>query len=237
MSFMVFWGETNMRLLLIEDERSLACALETILSDKGCLVETVYDGKEALRAASAGGYDAIILDLMLPKEDGFSVLKKIRKSGDVTPILILSARAEVEDRIQGLDHGADDYLTKPFDPQELWARIRAMTRRQARLPDSMLSLGNTVLNRSTHELSSKHGSHILSNKEYRMLELLMVQPTRMVTLDRFREVVWTGEENVDSSVIWTYISYLRKKLKALQSNISIIGIRNTGYSLEVGDDT
>ena len=121
-----------MRLLLIEDERSLACALETILSDKGCLVETVYDGKEALRAASAGGYDAIVLDLMLPKEDGFSVLKKIRKSGDVTPILILSARAEVEDRIQGLDHGADDYLTKPFDPQELWARIRAMTRRQAR---------------------------------------------------------------------------------------------------------
>lgn len=225
-----------MRLLLVEDEKSLACALETILSDKGCLVDTVYDGKEALKAAREGGYDAIVLDLMLPKEDGFSVLKKIRKSGDVTPILILSAKAEVEDKIQGLDYGADDYLTKPFDPQELWARIRAMTRRQAHLPDSLLSVGNTVLNRSTHELSSKHGNHILSNKEYRMMELLMVQPTRMVTLDRFREVVWTGEENVDSSVIWTYISYLRKKLKSLDSNISIIAIRNTGYSLEVGDD-
>lgn len=225
-----------MRVLLVEDERSLACALETILSDKGCLVESVYDGKEALRAAAAGGYDAIVLDLMLPKEDGFSVLKKIRKSGDVTPILILSARAEVEDRIQGLDYGADDYLTKPFDPQELWARIRAMTRRQARLPDSILSVGNTVLNRSTHELSSKHGNYSLSNKEYRMMELLMIQPTRMVTLERLRDVVWTGETSVDSSVIWTYISYLRKKLKALDSNVSIVAIRNTGYSLEVGDD-
>lgn len=225
-----------MRLLLVEDEKSLACALETILSDKGCLVDVVYDGKEALQAIAKGGYDAIVLDLMLPKEDGFSVLKKTRKNGDVTPILILSAKAEVEDRIQGLDYGADDYLTKPFDPQELWARIRAMTRRQARLPDSILSVGNTVLNRSTHELSSKHGSYILSNKEYRMMELLMVQPTRMVTLERLREVVWTGEETVDSSVIWTYISYLRKKLKGLDSNISIIAIRNTGYSLEVGDD-
>lgn len=228
-----------MRLLLVEDERSLACALETILSDKGCLVDIAYDGKEALDAAAAGGYDAIVLDLMLPKIDGFSVLKKIRGRGDVTPILILSARAEVEDKIQGLDHGADDYLTKPFDPQELWARIRAMTRRQARFPDSLLSVGNTVLNRSTHELSSKHGhgSHILSNKEYRMMELLMVQPTRMVSMDRLREIVWTGEENVDSSVIWTYVSYLRKKLNALNSNISIIAIRNTGYCLEVGDDT
>ncbi|MBQ9022750.1 MAG: response regulator transcription factor [Eubacterium sp.] len=225
-----------MRLLLVEDEKSLACALETILSDKGCLVDTVYDGKEALKAAREGGYDAIVLDLMLPKEDGFSVLKKIRKRGDFTPILILSAKSEVEDRIHGLDYGADDYLTKPFDPQELWARIRAMTRRQARLPDSILSAGNTVLNRSTHELSSKHGNYILSNKEYRMMELLMIHQARMVTLERFREVVWAGEDKVDSSVIWTYISYLRKKLKALDSNLTIVAIRNTGYSLEVGDD-
>lgn len=225
-----------MRLLLVEDEHSLACALEKILTEKGCLVDVAYDGKQAVEKASAGGYDAIVLDIMLPKLDGYTVLKKVRAAGDHTPVLFLSAKAEVEDRIQGLDSGADDYLTKPFDPQELWARIRAMTRRQARLPDSILSVGNTVLNRSSHELSSKQGSYILSNKEYRLMELLMVQPARVVTLDRIRQVVWAGE-SVETSVLWTYISYLRKKLKGLASDITIKAVRNTGYSLEVGDDS
>lgn len=222
-----------MRLLLVEDEKSLAGALEAILSEKGCLVDVAYDGKEAIEKAGSGGYDGIILDLMLPKVDGFEVLKKIRCTGDHTPVLILSARAEVETKVQGLNFGADDYLTKPFDPQELWARIRAMTRRQSNLPDAILSVGNTVLNRSTHELYSTHGSYILSNKEYRMMELLMIQPDRLVTTDRFRQVVWPGEGDVDTSVIWTYISYLRKKLKGLESDIRIKASRNTGYSLEV----
>lgn len=225
-----------MRLLLVEDERSLACALEMILTEKGCLVELAYDGETAAEAIARGGYDAIVLDIMLPKEDGFSVLKKMRQAGNDTPVLILSARAEVDDRIRGLDYGADDYLTKPFDPQELWARIRAMTRRQDRLQDSILSVGNTVLNRSRHELSSMHGNYILSNKEYRMMELLMTQPSRMVSLDRLRQVVWPGEESVDTSVIWTYVSYLRKKLAGLSSNLKIHSSRNAGYSLEVSDD-
>lgn len=225
-----------MRLLLVEDERSLALALEAILSEKGCLVEIAYDGVTAQEYIAQGGYDAIILDVMLPKENGFSVLKKMRQAGDDTPVLILSARAEVSDRIQGLDYGADDYLTKPFDPQELWARIRAMTRRQERLPESILSVGNTVLNRSKHELSSASGNYILSNKEYRMMELFMTQPSRLVTLERIRQVVWPGEEPVETSVIWTYISYLRKKLTGLSSNLTIRSNRNTGYSLEVKDD-
>lgn len=222
-----------MRLLLAEDERSLSKALTVILERSSYSVDAVYDGVEALEYLEAGKYDGIILDIMMPKMDGLTVLRKIRSSGNNIPILMLTAKSEIDDKVQGLDSGANDYLTKPFDTKELLARIRAMTRVHAPSADSVLRMGNISLDRSTFELSSPFGSFRLANKEFQVMELLMCNPKHLISTECFMEKIWGCDSNAEINVVWVYISYLRKKLNALQADIQIKASRNAGYSLEV----
>lgn len=225
-----------MRLLLAEDEKSLSRALCSILEDNGYNVDAVYDGEDAIAYAGNNIYDAMILDIMLPKVNGFDVLKTIRKQKNMIPVLILSAKSSVDDRVKGLDLGANDYLTKPFAPQELLARIRALSRIQVAAPDDILHVGNIHLNLSTHELSSTVDSYHLAKKEYQMMELFMRHPKRVYSIEFFIEKIWGYESNAETNLVWTYISYLRKKLNALHADVKIKAYRNTGYSLEPKDD-
>ena len=225
-----------MRLLLAEDEQSLSRALTAILERSSYSVDVVYDGEAALEYMEHGNYDGVILDIMMPKMDGMTVLKKIRKSGNRIPVLILSAKSEIDDKVEGLDCGANDYLTKPFSTKELLARIRAMTRNQASMPDSILRMGNITLNRANNELSSPSGSFNLANKEFQIMEMLFCNPGHLISTEHFLEKIWGYESNVEINVVWVYISYLRKKLAALHADIQIKAARNAGYSLEVLND-
>lgn len=221
-----------MRLLFAEDEKSLSRAITTILKKNHYEVDAVYDGEEALAYLECGTYDGAILDIMMPKKDGLTVLKEIRRQGNNTPVLILTAKAEIDDRVLGLDSGANDYLTKPFAAPELLARIRAMTRTQMTQNTASLSFGNLSLNQTSFELSSPSGSYQLTNKEFQLLELLMANPGQVISSDRLFEKIWGYESDADPSVIWVYISYLRKKLTALNASVRIRAIRNAGYRLE-----
>lgn len=223
-----------MRLLLAEDERSLARAVKAILEKNNYSVDVVGDGQEALDYLETGAYDGVILDVMMPKKDGFEVLRSLRAAGNAVPVLMLTARSAVEDKVTGLDQGANDYLTKPFETQELLARIRAMTRSQpARALDSSLRVGNISLDRATFELSGPGGSYRLANKEYQTLELLMSNPKSIIPAERFMEKIWGYDSEADISVVWVYISYLRKKLSAVRADVGIKAVRNAGYTLEV----
>ena len=221
-----------MRLLFAEDEKSLSRAITAILKKNHYEVDAVYDGEEALAYLECGTYDGAILDIMMPKKDGLTVLKEIRHQGINTPVLMLTAKAEIDDRVLGLDSGANDYLTKPFAAPELLARIRAMTRTQMTQNTSSLSFGNLSLNQTSFELSSPSGSYQLTNKEFQLLELLMANPGQVISSDRLFEKIWGYESDADPSVIWVYISYLRKKLTALNASVRIRAIRNAGYRLE-----
>ena len=221
-----------MRLLFAEDEKSLSRAITAILKKNHYEVDAVYDGEEALAYLECGTYDGAILDIMMPKKDGLTVLKEIRRQGINTPVLMLTAKAEIDDRVLGLDSGANDYLTKPFAAPELLARIRAMTRTQMTQNTSSLSFGNLSLNQTSFELSSPSGSYQLTNKEFQLLELLMANPGQVISSDRLFEKIWGYESDADPSVIWVYISYLRKKLAALNASVRIRAIRNAGYRLE-----
>lgn len=221
-----------MRLLFAEDEKSLSRAITAILKKNHYEVDAVYDGEEALAYLECGTYDGAILDIMMPKKDGLTVLKEIRRQGINTPVLMLTAKAEIDDRVLGLDSGANDYLTKPFAAPELLARIRAMTRTQMTQNTSSLSFGNLSLNQTSFELSSPSGSYQLTNKEFQLLELLMANPGQVISSDRLFEKIWGYESDADPSVIWVYISYLRKKLTALNASVRIRSIRNAGYRLE-----
>ncbi len=220
-----------MRLLFAEDERSLSKAVIAVLEKNKYSVDAVYDGKDALEYLEAGNYDAVILDIMMPKMDGITVLKTIRQRGSRIPVLLLTAKAEVADKVEGLDSGANDYLTKPFAMQELLARIRAMTRTQDSA-DSRLRMGNITLDRASFELSSPTGSFRLANREFQMLELLMVNHGQLLSAQRLMEKIWGYDSDAEIHVVWVYISYLRNKLKALHADIRIRGIRNAGYMLE-----
>ena len=220
-----------MKLLLAEDEQSLSRAVVKILEKNKYTVEAVYDGEDALAYLEMGDYDAAILDIMMPKMDGISVLKKLRAMGNPIPILMLTAKSEIDDKVLGLDSGANDYLTKPFDTKELLARIRAMTRTQT-APDNKMSFGNIALDRATFELASPTGSFRLANKEFQMLEILMSHPQHVISTERLMERIWGYEADVEINVVWVYISYLRKKLAALHADIQIKAMRNSGYSLE-----
>ena len=220
-----------MRLLLAEDERSLSRAIVAILEKNNYAVDAVYDGAEALDYLAAGGYDGVILDVMMPRVDGISVLRQMRGAGDTTPVLILSARSEVDDKVEGLDAGANDYLTKPFAARELLARIRVMTR-TALQSDTRLTTGNITLDCSTFEMSSPSGSFRLANREFQMMELLMRSPRRLISTEQFMTRIWGYDSEAEINVVWVYISYLRKKLTALGANIQIKATRNMGYSLE-----
>ena len=221
-----------MRILLAEDERSLSRAIIALLEKHNYSGDAVYDGQEALDYLEAENYDAVILDIMMPKLDGLSVLRTLRERGSQIPVLLLTAKSEVEDKVTGLDSGANDYLTKPFATAELLARIRAMTRTQSAQTDSRMSFGNITLDQTTYELSSPSGSFRLANKEYQMMELLLRNPRQLIPSERFLEKIWGYDSDVELNVVWVYISYLRKKLTALQADIQIKATRNAGYSLE-----
>ena len=221
-----------MRLLFAEDEKSLSRAITAILKKNHYEVDAVYDGEEALAYLECGTYDGAILDIMMPKKDVLTVLKEIRRQGINTPVLMLTAKAEIDDRVLGLDSGANDYLTKPFAAPELLARIRAMTRTQMTQNTSSLSFGNLSLNQTSFELSSPSASYQLTNKEFQLLELLMANPGQVISSDRLFEKIWGYESDADPSVIWVYISYLRKKLTALNASVRIRANRNAGYRLE-----
>lgn len=221
-----------MRILLAEDERSLSRAIIALLEKHNYSADAVYDGQEALDYLEAENYDAVILDIMMPKLDGLSVLRMLRERGSQIPVLLLTAKSEVEDKVTGLDSGANDYLTKPFATAELLARIRAMTRTQSAQTVSRMSFGNITLDQTTYELSSPSGSFRLANKEYQMMELLLRNPRQLIPSERFLEKIWGYDSDVELNVVWVYISYLRKKLTALQTDIQIKATRNAGYSLE-----
>ena len=223
---------SRMRLLLAEDERSLSRAVTVLLRKNHYEVDPVYDGQEALDYLSSGNYDGAILDIMMPKVDGIDVLRRLRQRGDRLPVLLLTAKAEVEDKVLGLDSGANDYLTKPFASQELLARIRAMTREQTDQATSRLTVGNITLDQATFELSSPTGSLRLTNKEFQVLELLMCNPHNLISTQRFLEKIWGYDNEAEINVVWVYISYLRKKLAALHGSIQIKARRNAGYYLE-----
>ena len=221
------------RILVVEDERAMREIIRDYLIAHGLECDLARDGQEALEYLEAGNYDALILDLMMPKMDGLTVLRTLREQGNPIPVLILTAKSEVDDKVLGLDTGANDYLTKPFSTQELMARIRAMTRSQTGgQVTSRLTFGNITLDQATFELSSPAGSFRLANKEFQMMEMLMRNPRQIIPTERFLERIWGYDSEVELSVVWVYISYLRKKLSALRSNIQIKVTRNAGYSLE-----
>lgn len=220
-----------MRILYAEDEVALARAVAKILEKNNYTVDVVHNGMDALDYLQSGNYDIAILDVMMPKMDGILVLRKLRSMGISTPVIMLTAKVEIDDKVLGLDSGANDYLTKPFDTKELLARIRVLTR-GTRLVDSTIQFGNISLDRATFALSSPSGSFRLANKEFQMMEILMSNPRNLVSSEQFMEKIWGYETNAEINVVWVYISYLRKKLNALHANIQIRSIRNAGYTLE-----
>lgn len=221
-----------MRVLLAEDEKALSKALVTILERNNYSVDAVYDGESALEYLENDNYDIAILDIMMPKIDGLTVLKNVRKRNNLIPILLLTAKSEVDDKVEGLDAGANDYLAKPFHSKELLARIRAIIRTQTGQSNSKLSMGNIVLDQTSFELSSTAGNYRLSNKEFQILELLMSNPNQLISSERFLEKIWGYDSEAEINVVWVYISYLRKKITALHANIQIKAVRNAGYVLE-----
>jgi DNA-binding response OmpR family regulator len=222
-----------MRILLAEDEKSMSRALCAILAKNNYSVEPVYDGQDALDYLLGGEYDCAILDVMMPKMDGFTVLQIIREKGITIPVMMLTAKSEIDDKVEGLDLGANDYLTKPFESRELLARLRAITRNTTTAPDNTLRFGNIDLNRNTFELSGPQGSVRLAAKEYQMMEYLMANPGALISTDRFMEKVWGLDSDADINVVWTNLSYLRKKLTSIGANVKIKAARNAGYSLEI----
>lgn len=224
-----------MRILLAEDENALAKALVKIFEKNNYSVDSVDNGEDAFDYIKAGEYDVVILDVMMPKADGITVLKKIRAEGNQVPILILSAKSEVEDKVLGLDSGANYYLTKPFDTKELLATIRAITRTQ-NSADTKINFGNITLDRATFELSSPTGSFRLANKEFQMLEMFMTNPRYVISSEKFMEKIWGFDSEAEINVVWVYVSYLRKKLTALNANVQIKALRNVGYLMEEADD-
>ena len=220
-----------MKLLLAEDEKELSNALVAILKHSNYLVDAVYDGQEALDYIEAGEYDGIILDIMMPKMEGTEVLRRMREKGINTPVLFLTAKSETDDKIKGLDLGADDYLTKPFEMGELLARIRAMTRRKAEYKPNDLSGGNLTLDRATYELKTPdHDPIKLVGREFQMLEMLMENAGRVISVDTFMDKIWSDGE-ADVNIVWVYISNIRKKLNQLEASCEIKASRGVGYSM------
>ncbi len=220
-----------MKLLLAEDEVELSNALVAILKHSGYTVDAVYNGTDAYEYAQVGGYDGMILDIMMPGMDGMEVLQKLRAEGISAPALFLTARSEVDDRIKGLDLGADDYLTKPFDMGELLARIRAMIRRKEDFTPNALTCGNVKLDRASYELSVDGQQAVkLAGREFQMLEMLLESPGRVISVDTFMDRIWSDGE-ADTDVVWVYISNLRKKLKAVGADVEIKSTRGLGYSI------
>jgi DNA-binding response OmpR family regulator len=195
-------------------------------------VDAVFNGVDALDYGMTGNYELLILDVMMPGLNGIEVVTKLRKNNINSPVLILTAKSQIEDRIVGLDAGADDYLCKPFAMGELLARVRAMSRRKSEYTPNIISLGNISLNKESYELYSGNNALRLGNKEFQMMELLMTNPKCIISTEQFMERIWGYDAEAEINVVWVYISYLRRKLEALGADIKIKAIRGVGYSLE-----
>ena len=221
-----------MKLLLAEDDASLRRALLALLEKASYSVDAVDNGEDALEYLRAGQYDGAILDIMMPKKDGLQVLTTLRQEENQVPVLMLTAKAEIDDKVTGLDLGANDYLTKPFDLRELLARLRVMTRKQELQQTNQLRIGNTRLDTASHTLSGPEGCYKLANKEYQTILLLMRNPGTLLSPGRFLENIWDPDSRAEDNTVWTYISYLRRKLEAIGSDLRITTRRNAGYVLE-----
>lgn len=233
-------GVIHLKILLAEDEKDLSNALVAVLSHSGYDVTAVFDGEAAETAAHENAFDCFIFDIMMPKKDGVTALTEIRKSGDMTPALFLTAKAEMDDKVTGLDAGADDYLTKPFAMAELMARIRSMTRRRETYNGSKIVFGSVTLNLSEQELKSENSVR-LASKESKLMELFMRSPGKAFTTDEIYQKVWKDEkedkeDKEDSGVVWVYVSYLRTKLSSIDANLRITGNQGESYMLIKTDE-
>ena len=204
-----------MRILVADDEPEMTMVLEALLKREHYSVDVVYNGQDALDYGLAENYDCIVLDIMMPKLDGIQALQALRSKNISTPVLLLTAKSQVEDRVAGLDSGADDYLPKPFDNREFVARVRALTRRGGEYTPKILSAGNVTLDCSTFELKCGSACVRLGNREFQMLELLMRQEGRLISTEQFMEHIWGYDSEAEINVVWAYISYLRRKLEAV----------------------
>ena len=222
----------TVKILLVDDDFELSKALRTVLEHNKFTVDAVYNGEDALEYLRSGTYDGMILDIMMPGKDGLDVLREMRSRGDATPVLLLSARGELNDRVTGLEIGADDYLPKPFAVRELLARLRALLRRGGGFVGDILRVGNTSLNCATFELSTEKGSVRLNNKEFQILEYFMRNPHVVFSTDDLMEKFWGWDAEAEINVVWTNIGYLRRKLDSLSATAEIRSIRGAGYCLE-----
>jgi len=225
-----------MKILIVEDEKPLASALSEILTKNHYLADCVYDGEDGLEHALSGIYDVILLDIMLPRMNGFQVLSRLREEKVSTPVIMLTAKAEVDDKVKGLDYGADDYLTKPFETKELLARIRAVTRRKGSIVSDELTFGNLSLDKSNLKITSEQKEIKVSLKEYLILELLIKNAGQVISKEQFIERIWGFDFDGEYNIVEVYISFVRKKLQSIRSNVKIVVIRGLGYTLESAND-
>lgn len=221
-----------MRLLIAEDERDISKALTALFEHNNYSVDAVFNGNDAYDYAMTGEYDGIIMDIMMPGTDGVTVLERIRKNGISTPVLLLTAKSDIEDRVSGLDAGADDYLSKPFAVSELLARVRAMLRRRENYHNDSLSFQGLMLDTSTFEICYDNRRARLSGKEFQMLQMLMQSPGTIISTEQFMEKIWGWDSEVEVSIVWVNISNIRKKIDSLKAPVSIKAIRGVGYCLE-----
>ena len=219
-----------MKILFAEDELDLSKAVTTVLASQGFDVTAVYDGEQALEESTKNAFDCMVFDIMMPKMDGIEALKAIRARGDVTPVIMLTAKAEIDDRVTGLDAGADDYLTKPFAMKELVARIKSQTRRFGTFNSNQLSVGNATLDTAQLELQAKNTIR-LARKEAQLLELFMLNPDKEFSTEEIFQKVWREEEQENFALVYMYVSYLRQKLRSVNADISIEGEKNQSYKL------
>ena len=221
-----------MRLLFAEDDRDIAKAVQTLLMRSGYSVDVVHNGQDAIDYIEAGDYDGVILDWMMPKLSGIEVLSKMRSEGFSTPVLILTARDAVEDRVEGLDTGADDYLSKPFAASELLARVRAMLRRKEDFKHNVIKFSDIELDKSSMSLSCSGKTVRLNNKAFQLMEMLVEHPGAVLGINQIMERIWGWDSDSEINVVWVNISVLRKKLSELGAHVRIKAVRGVGYSLE-----
>ena len=221
-----------MRVLIAEDEVSLAKGLKFLLEKNNFTVDIVHNGVDALAYTGSVAYDAVILDIMMPGKDGLSVLTELRAGGSSVPVMMLTAKAEIEDRVEGLDRGADDYLPKPFATQEFLARVRALARRNTGYAEKIISFGNTLLDCGSYELRCGNETVRLNNKEFQVLELFFRHPHHVFSSEHIMDKLWNLEADVGIDVVWTYIGFVRKKLRSVGADVEIRTVRGAGYALE-----
>ena len=222
-----------MRILVAEDEIDLAEALKMMLEMQKYSVEMVHDGEDALFYAESTPYDLILLDIMMPKKSGIEVVRELRSNGIHTPVLMLTAKSQLEDKVTGLEEGADDYLTKPFEGAELLARVKSLLRRPNVFVASVKTLGNVELNRDTFTMMTSKGQVLLNNKEFQLMEYFMMNSNQVLSTDLIMEKVWGLDSEAEINVVWVNISSLRKKLATIEADVTIKSARGLGYQLVV----